>query len=73
MAQNRPSPLPPRGRTTHITSSNGIEIAKALQKESEVVLTVPRTGEGKFGDWLVENLEEIYRDWISQSDDEAGQ
>lgn len=66
-------PPAPRGRTTHITSSNGFEIAKALQKETEVVLTVPRTGEGKFGDWLVENLEEIYRDWISQSDDEAGQ
>ncbi|WP_299935143.1 plasmid partitioning protein RepB [uncultured Pelagimonas sp.] len=60
-------PPAPRGKTTHITSANGFEIAKALHKESEVVLTLPRTGDDKFGDWLVDQLHDIYQGWVSQS------
>ncbi len=71
-AQEAKKPPAPRGRTTHITSAHGFEIGKVLHKESEVVVTLPRTGEDKFGDWLADHLEEIYRDWVSQvAEDEA--
>lgn len=66
-------PAAPRGKVTEIISANGFEIGKALQKETEVVLTLPRTGEDRFSDWLVDHLEEIYRDWVTQSGEESGQ
>ncbi|MCT4611530.1 MAG: plasmid partitioning protein RepB [Pelagimonas sp.] len=61
----------PRGKTRKITSANGFQIGKAVTKDKEVVLSLPRTGQGKFADWLVDNLEEIYGDWISDTTERA--
>ncbi|WP_224826694.1 plasmid partitioning protein RepB [Cognatishimia sp. MH4019] len=56
-----------RTQTNVVRSENGFEIAKVKRSDEAVTVVVPGTEEGKFGDWLAQNIEEIYREWVTQT------
>ncbi len=61
------SPAKARAQTDVLRSTNGFEIARVKRSDEAVTVVVPGAEKGKFGDWLAQNLEEIYRDWVSKT------
>ncbi|MEL6511220.1 MAG: plasmid partitioning protein RepB, partial [Pseudomonadota bacterium] len=57
----------PRVQSSTLRSENGFEIARIKRGVDAVTVVVPGAEDGKFGDWLAQNLEEIYRDWLANS------
>ena len=53
-----------------LRSDEGAEIARVARKRSAVTLTLPRSGEDGFDEWLAGNLLEIYRNWLKQNEKE---
>ncbi|MGX9357444.1 plasmid partitioning protein RepB [Roseobacteraceae bacterium S113] len=45
-------------------SDNGFEIGRVVRTSEATLVTLPRDGSGAFGDWLDENLEDVYRQWL---------
>lgn len=60
----------PRSRPTVIKSHNGLDIGSFTQGEDSVTITLNRTGNGGFEDWLAEHLPDIHRDWVKRPRDE---
>lgn len=52
-----------------IHSTNGQTIATTRRQQGRVVVTLDSDTAKGFDDWLVENLTEIHRDWLSQHEE----
>lgn len=65
---------PRSSRRTIMSPNSGTPIARAMMGHDKVVLTLSRDSGGGFEDWLVENLSDIHRGWLTRhSDDDPEQ